>query len=201
MKKLTIREFGDIDNIFEVLHKNDEFFEALIEKKIADTEEEYRNDLFNLGIYGVSNFQYSTYYNCYVRFDIAYLDVVDFLKNRKFILNKWVSNITEEFVNFKANRRVIELMKEGVLENTIMGEKSQYGVYFENPYSNLNTKYKNVLNESSKIYEHIRDCVYLLNDSFIEKMRKVEVCLGDDFQRLKYVTENNLLFNEAGYLV
>ena len=34
MKKLTIKEFGDIDNIFEVLRKNDEFFEALVEKKL-----------------------------------------------------------------------------------------------------------------------------------------------------------------------
>ena len=63
MKKLTIKEFGDTNNIFDVLHKNDEFFEALTEKKVADTEEGYRYDLFDLGIYGVNKFQYDTDYN------------------------------------------------------------------------------------------------------------------------------------------
>lgn len=201
MKKLTIKEFGDIDNIFEVLHKNDEFFETLIEEKMAKTEEDYKTDLFNLGIYGVSDFQHDTDYNCYVRFSAEYLDIVDFLNNCKTILNKWVNNIPEEIVNFKADRRVIKLIEEGVLENTMEAEKSRYGVYLENPYRYLNVKYKNVLKELFKIYEYTTCCVDLLNDSFIEEMRKAEVYLGDDYQRLKYADKNKLLFNEEGYLI
>ena len=200
MKKLTIKEFGDIDNIFEVLRKNDEFFEALVEKKVADTEKEYRNDLFNLGIYGVSNFQYDTDYNCCVRFN-ANLDIVDFLNNCKTILNKWVNNIPEEVANFKADKRVIELIKEGLLENRIDIEGVRYGVALEYPYHNLNVKYKNILNELFKIYEYLKHCVDLLNDSFLDEMSNAEVYLGDIYQRLKYAEENNLLFNEEGYII
>nr|DAF21676.1 MAG TPA: hypothetical protein [Caudoviricetes sp.] len=200
-KELTIKEFGDINNIFEVLHKNDEFFEALTEKKVADTEEEYRNDLFNLGIYGVSKFQYDTDYNGYVRFSAEYLDIIDFLKNCKTALNKWVDNIPEEITNFKADRRVVALIKEGVLENSMDVEGNRYGVYLENPYRYLNVKYKNVLNELSNIYEYINRCVDLLNDSFLEEMGKEEVYFGDDYQRLKYAEENNLLFDEEGYVI
>lgn len=201
MKKLTIKEFGDIDNIFEVLHKNDEFFEALTEKKVADTEEEYENDLCNLGIYGVNKFQYDTDYNCYVRFSAEYLDIIDFLKNCKTLLNKWVRNIPEEIANFKADRRVVALIKEGFLEDSMEVEGERYGVYLENPYRYLNVKYKNVLNELSKIYEYINRCVDLLNDSFLDEMSKAEVYLGDDYQRLKYAEENNLLFDEEGYII
>ena len=200
MKKLTIKEFGDIDNIFEVLHKNDEFFEALTEKKVADTEEEYKNDLCNLGIYGVSKFQYDTYYNCVVRFN-ANLDITDFLKNCKTLLNKWVGNIPEEIVNFKADKRVVALIKEGLLENRIDIEGVRYGVALEYPYRNVNAKYKNVLNKLFDIYEYIKLCVDLLNDSFLEEMCKAEVYLGDDYQRLKYAEENNLLFDEEGYII
>ena len=201
MKKLTIKEFGDIDNIFEVLHKNDEFFETLIEEKMAKTEEDYKTDLFNLGIYGVSDFQHDTDYNCYVRFSAKYLDIVDFLNNCKTILNKWVNNIPEEITNFKADRRVMALIKEGVLENSMDVEGNRYGVYLENPYRYLNVKYKNVLNELSNIYEYINRCVDLLNDSFLEEMGKEEVYFGDDYQRLKYAEENNLLFDEEGYVI
>ena len=200
-KELKIKEFGDINNIFEVLHKNDEFFEALTEKKVADTEEEYRNDLFNLGIYGVSKFQYDTDYNGYVRFSAEYLDIIDFLKNCKTALNKWVDNIPEEITNFKADRRVLALIKEGVVENSMDVEGDRYGVYLENPYRYLNVKYKNVLNELSNIYEYINRCVDLLNDSFLEEMGKEEVYFGDDYQRLKYAEENNLLFDEEGYVI
>ena len=201
MKKLTIKEFEDIDIIFEVLHKNYEFFEALTEKKVADTEEEYKNDLFNSGIYGVNNFQYDTDYNGYVHFSAEYLDIIDFLKNCKTLLNKWVDNIPEEIENFKADRRVVTLIKEEVLENTMEAEKSRYGIYLENPYKYINVKYKNVLNELFKIYEYITRCVDLLNDGFLEEMRKAEVCLGDNYQRLKYADENKLLFDEEGYLI
>lgn len=200
MKRLTIKEFGDINNIFEVLHKNDEFFETLIEEKIAKTEEDYKTDLFNLGIYEVSDFQYDTDYNCYIRFD-SNLDIVDFLNNCKIILNKRLYNIPEEIANFKADKRVIELIKEGILESRIDVEKSRYGVSLEYPYRNLNVKYKNILNELFEIYEYIKNCVDLLNDSFIEEMRKAEVYLGDDYQRLKYADKNKLLFNEEGYLI
>ena len=201
MKKLIIKEFGDIDNIFEVLHKNDEFFEELTEEKVYSTEEEYQNDLHNLGIYGVSNFQYDTDYNCYVRFNAECLDIIDFLKNCKNTLNKWVDNIPEEILNFKADKRVVTLIKEEVLENCMDVEGDRWGVYLENPYRYLNVKYKNVLNELSKIYEYINRCVDLLNDSFIEEMRKAEVYFGDDYQKLKYAEENKLLFNEEGYLI
>ena len=200
MKKLTIKEFGDTNNIFEVLHKNDEFFEALTEMKVADTEEEYKNDLSNLGIYGVSNFQYNTDYNCCVRFN-ANLDIIEFLNSCETILNKWVGNIPEEVANFKADRRVVALIKEGLLENTINIEGVRYGVALEYPYRNVNAKYKNVLNKLFDIYEYIKLCVDLLNDSFLEEMCKAEVYLGDDYQRLKYAEENNLLFNEEGYLI
>ena len=200
-KELTIKEFGDINNIFEVLHKNDEFFEALTEKKVADTEEEYRNDLFTSGIYGVSKFQYDTDYNGYVRFSAEYLDIIDFLKNCKTALNKWVDNIPEEITNFKADRKVMALIKEGVLENSMDVEGNRYGVYLENPYRYLNVKYKNVLNELSNIYEYINRCVDLLNDSFLEEMGKEEVYFGDDYQKLKYAEENNLLFDEEGYVI
>lgn len=63
----------------------------------------------------------------------------------------------------------------------------------------LNTK--NVLNKLFDIYEYIKLCVDLLNDSFLEEMCKAEVYLGDDYQRLKYAEENNLLFDEEGYLI
>lgn len=200
MKKLTIKEFGDTNNIFEVLHKNDGFFEALTEKKVADTEEEYKNDLYNLGIYGVSKFQYDTDYNCYVRFN-ANLDIADFLNNCKSILNKWVCNIPEEITNFKADKRVVALIKEGVLENRMDVEGVRYGVALEYPYRNINAKYKNILNELFKIYEYLKHCVDLLNDSFLDEMSKAEVYLGDDYQRLKYAEENNLLFDEEGYII
>ena len=201
MKKLTIKEFGDTNNIFEVLHKNDEFFEALTEKKVADTEEEYRYDLFDLGIYGVNKFQYDTDYNCYVRFSAEYLDIIDFLKNCKTLINKWVCNIPEEIANFKADKRVVALIKEGVLENRIEVEGVRYGVSLEYPYRNVNAKYKNILNELFKIYEYLKHCVDLLNDSFLNEMSKAEVYLGDDYQRLKYAEENNLLFDEEGYII
>lgn len=201
MKKLTIKEFGDTNNIFEVLHKNDEFFEALTEKKVADTEEEYRYDLFDLGIYGVNKFQYDTDYNCCVRFNAEYLDITDFLKNCKTLLNKWVCNIPEEIANFKADKRVVALIKEGVLENRIEVEGVRYGVSLEYPYRNVNAKYKNILNELFKIYEYLKHCVDLLNDSFLNEMSKAEVYLGDDYQRLKYAEENNLLFSEEGYII
>ena len=200
MKKLTIKEFGDTNNIFEVLHKNDEFFEALTEKKVADTEEEYKNDLCNLGIYGVSKFQYDTYYNCVVRFN-ANLDIIEFLNSCETILNKWANNIPEEIENFKVDKRVIELIKEGLLENRIDIEGVRYGVALEYPYHNVNTKYKNILNELFKIYEHLKHCVDLLNDSFLDEMSKAEVYLGDDCQRLKYADENKLLFDEEGYII
>lgn len=200
MKKLTIKEFGDTNNIFEVLHKNDEFFEALAEKKVADTEEEYKNDLHNLGIYGVSKFQYNTDYDCCVHFN-GNLDITDFLKNCKTLLNKWVGNIPEEVANFKVDKRVIKLIKEGLLENRIDIEGVRYGVALEYPYRNLNVKYKNILNELFKIYEHIKLCVELLNDGFLDEMSKAEVYLGDDYQRLKYADENKLLFDEEGYLI
>ena len=80
-------------------------------------------------------------------------------------------------------------------------EESRYGIYLENPYKYINVKYKNVLNELFKIYEYITYCVDLLNDGFLEKMRKAEVCLGDIYQRLKYADENKLLFDEEGYLI
>lgn len=200
MKKLIIKEFGDTNNIFEVLHKNDEFFEALAEKKVANTEEEYKNDLFNLGIYGVSNFQCDTDYNYCVRFN-ANLDITDFLKNCKTLLNKWVGNIPEEIVNFKADKRVVALIKEGLLENRIDIEGVRYGVSLEYPYRNVNAKYKNVLNKLFDIYEYIKLCVDLLNDSFLEEMSKAEVYLGNFHLRLCYAEENNLLFSEEGYII
>lgn len=110
-------------------------------------------------------------------------------------------NIPEEIVNFKADKRVVALIKEGVLENRIEVEGVRYGVSLEYPYRNVNAKYKNILNELSKIYEYLKHCVDLLNDSFLNEMSKAEVYLGDDYQRLKYAEENNLLFDEVGYLI
>lgn len=131
----------------------------------------------------------------------ADLDITDFLKNCKTLLNKWVCNIPEEIANFKADKRVIELIKEGLLENRIEIEGVRYGVALEYPYRNVNAKYKNILNELFKIYEYLKHCVGLLNDSFLEEMCKAEVYLGDDYQRIKYAEENNLLFNEEGYVI
>lgn len=110
-------------------------------------------------------------------------------------------NIPEEIANFKADKRVVALIKEGVLENRIEVEGVRYGVSLEYPYRNVNAKYKNILNELFKIYEYLKHCVDLLNDSFLNEMSKAEVYLGDDYQRLKYAEENNLLFDEEGYII
>lgn len=198
MKKLSIRDFGDIENIFETLHKNDEYFETLTEEKVIEREKDYEADLNELGFYSLSNFQYDTDYNRCVRYN-ANLSVVDFLNNIHPILNKWVENVPDEVTNFKYNRLIFSLLESGTLENYIEVEGCRYGVNLENPYTYIDTiKFKNLKEEINRIFEFVECCIDLLNDGFLDKIKKDEMYLMDDYQRLNYAEKNNLLFNEEG---